>query len=73
MCPVIKSIIQYILKTCAIANGIYTNYTIHNLIIATLKVNLITTAIGSFLKAHVTMWISDNTFNVKSVIAMIVV
>ena len=42
-------------------NGIYTNSNIHNLIIATLKINLINTAMWSFLKASVIMWISDNT------------
>ena len=33
---------------------------VHNLILATLKIILINTAIGSFLKARVIMWISDN-------------
>ena len=45
----------------------------HYLILATLKIYLINTDIGSFLKAHVIKWISDNTkdqFNVKSSIAM---
>ena len=49
---------------------------IHNLIIATLEINLINTSMGNFIKAHAIMWISDNTWdklNVKSGIVMIVV
>ena len=49
----------------------------HNLIIVTLKIYLINTAISSFLtclKEHAIMWIADNIldqFNVKSGIAMV--
>ena len=47
MCPVIHSMIQYFSKRCDIllVNGIYTDYNIHKLILATLKINKIDTAI----------------------------